>query len=210
MSSPAARRLVKVAALLVLGIVVQTTFGTDLRVHEVAPDFMVLLAVTGGFCGGPDAGALIGFGAGLLADLFLLGTPFGLSALALCLVGFAVGWTTSNFMHPRLVLAPLAAATGTMFGVFVFVALGYVLGQAQLVAPGKRWLLVLAVVEAAYAALFAVPATWLMSLALRGPRVPVSSMGEVPGVGPGEAAGRRHAMPAPRARRRRRARVKVR
>lgn len=210
MSSPALRRTLAVLALLVVGIVAQTTFASDLRVHEVAPDFMVLLAVTAGFCGGPDTGAVVGFASGLLSDLFLEGTPFGLSALAFCLVGFAIGWARGNFLRARLVIAPLVCSAGTAFGVFVFVALGYVLGQSQLVAPGKRWLVVLAVVEAAYSAVLAVPAAWLMGLALRGPKAPASAMGEVATAGGAEAASRRHAMVGPRARRRRRVRVKVR
>jgi hypothetical protein len=49
-----ARAAVKVCAVLLLGILVQTCFGNDLRVDDVAPDFMLLLAVCAGFVGGPD------------------------------------------------------------------------------------------------------------------------------------------------------------
>ena len=76
-----AKTALKVVAVLAVAIFLQTTFGADLRVHEVAPDFMLLLAVSAGFVAGPDEGAVVGFAAGLVADLFLQGTPFGLSAL---------------------------------------------------------------------------------------------------------------------------------
>ena len=40
-----AKAALKVLAVLALGILVQTCFGNDLRVDNVAPDFMLLLAV---------------------------------------------------------------------------------------------------------------------------------------------------------------------
>ena len=64
-----ARTVVKVAVLLAVGILLQTTFGNDLRVDDFAPDFMMLLAVGAGFVGGPDTGAVVGFAAGGMAAL---------------------------------------------------------------------------------------------------------------------------------------------
>ena len=152
----------KVAVVLLVGILAQTTFGADLRVNDVAPDFMLLLAVCAGYVGGPDEGAVVGFAAGLLSDLFLQNTPFGLSALAACLAGFAAGWARTNFLRLRLWLVPAIAAAGTALGVVLFVVIGYLVGQAQLVAPGKRWLVEVVVIEATYAAVFSLPAVGLM------------------------------------------------
>ena len=90
MSGGGAKAAVKVCGVLAVAILVQTTFGADFRVDGVAPDLMLLCAVCAGLVGGPDAGALIGFGSGLVSDLFLQSTPFGLSALAACLAGFVV------------------------------------------------------------------------------------------------------------------------
>ena len=73
-----------------------TTCGVD----DVAPDFMMLLAVCAGFVAGPDKGAVVGFAAGLVSDLFLQSTPFGLSALAACLAGFVVGWAGTDSCGP--------------------------------------------------------------------------------------------------------------
>ncbi len=42
----------KVSIVLLLGILVQTSFGADLRVNNIAPDFMLLLAVCAGYVGG--------------------------------------------------------------------------------------------------------------------------------------------------------------
>lgn len=202
------RTAAKVALVLVVGILAQTTFGSDLRAEGVAPDFMMLLAVCAGFAGGPDQGAVVGFAAGALSDLFLQNTPFGLSALAGCLVGFAVGWGKANMLSTRLLVAPVVAAAGTAVGVALFVAIGYIVGQQQLVAPGKRWLVEVAFIEACYSAIFSFPAVWLMSWAL-GTRTPVTTSETIPGAAPPEPPPRRRPAPA-RSRRRRRARAGVR
>jgi len=159
----------KVLAVLALGVLVQTTFGNDLRVHDVAPDFMMLLAVSSGFVGGPDQGAVVGFSSGFVADLFLQGTPVGLSALAGCLAGFSVGWLRANYLRARLVVAPLVVAAGTVLALALYVVVGYIVGQQQLVAPGDAWLVGVAAVEAVYAAVFALPAVALMAWALKRP-----------------------------------------
>ena len=209
MSAPWARASLKVALLLALGILLQTTFGEDLRVDNVAPDILVLLAVCAGFVGGPDTGAVVGFAAGLVSDLFLQSTPFGLSALAACLAGFAVGWAGTEVLRARLFLVPLVAAGGTVLGVVLFVVIGYLVGQSQLVAGGGRWLAGVALVEACYAALFSVPAFVLMRWALAGPSVAPGAMNAATpgGTVTGDMSSRRHA--SGRARRQRRARAGV-
>jgi rod shape-determining protein MreD len=209
-SAPWARTVFKVALLLALGILLQTTFGDDLRVDDVAPDLLVLLAVCAGFVGGPDTGAVVGFGAGLVSDLFLQSTPFGLSALAACLAGFVVGWAGTEVLRSRMFMVPLVAAGGTVLGVVLFVVLGYLVGQSQLLAGGSHWLAGVALVEACYAALFSLPAFVLMRWALAGPAVAPGALSAATpgGTATGDLSSRRHA--SVRARRRRRARAGVR
>jgi len=197
----------KVVIVLLVGILVQTTFGADLRVNNVAPDFMLLLAVCAGYVGGPDEGAVIGFAAGLLSDLFLQGTPFGLSALAGCLAGFAAGWARTNFLRLRLALVPVIAAAGTALGVVLFVIIGYLVGQAQLVAPGKRWLVEVVVIEATYAALFSLPAVGLTYWALGARSAAPAALATGTPVPASELPSRRRG--SVRSRRRRRVRAKV-
>ena len=195
------------AAVLLVGIFAQVTFGSDLRVDGIAPDFMMLLAVCAGFAGGPEKGATVGFAAGLISDLYLHDTPVGLSALAACLVGFVVGWGRTQMLTTRLAFAPAVAAAGTAVGVVIFVVAGYIVGQAQLIAPGKSWLVQVAFIEAVYSAIFALPAVALMSWAL-GTVMPAAAE-PVPGAAPPEVPARRRSLAA-RTRRRRRARVGVR
>jgi rod shape-determining protein MreD len=204
---PWAKVALKVALVLVVAIGAQTIFGADLRVDEVAPDFMLLVAVLAGFVRGPDAGALVGFLAGAVADLFLQSTPFGLSCLAFCLTGFVVGWAGSLLLRPHWWMVPAVAAAGTVLGVGIFVVVGYVVGEQQLVAPGKEWLVTVASVEALYAAVFGLPVATLVGWSLTaGSSRPGATVTAVPGAV--EMPSRRR--PPPRARRRRRARAGVR
>ena len=203
-----ARVAVKVFAVLLLGILIQTCFGNDLRVDDVAPDLMLLLAACAGFVAGPDEGALVGFIAGLISDLFLQNTPVGLMALAACLAGYVVGWARSNFLRPHPAIVPIVAAGGTALGVLLFVTIGYVVGQAQLVAPGQKWVAEVAFIEACYAAIFALPAAMLMGWALRGPSAPPSSLPPPMRGGFSEFSARRR--PSARSRRRRRVQARVR
>lgn len=112
-------------------VVVQETVMLDLRIGGVHPDVMVLLPIVAGIIGGPSRGATIGFGAGLVADLFLP-TPYGLSALVGCLLGFVVGLATVALDRTAWWLAPVAALGGSALYELTYGALGSVLGQPQM------------------------------------------------------------------------------
>ncbi len=103
----------------------------DLRVGGIHPDIMILLPIVAGLVGGPGSGASMGFGAGLVADLFLP-TPFGLSALVGCLIGFAVGVTTLALDRTAWWLAPTVALGGSAVYEVLYALLGSVLGQPQM------------------------------------------------------------------------------
>jgi rod shape-determining protein MreD len=112
-------------------VVVQETVMLDIRIGGVHPDILVLLPIVAGIIGGPGRGATIGFGTGLVADLFLP-TPFGLSALVGCLLGFAVGLATVALDRTAWWLAPVAALGGSALYEVTYGALGSVLGQPQM------------------------------------------------------------------------------
>lgn len=158
---------VRIGLLLFAAILLQTSVGSDLRVGGVAPDVMVLIAVVGGLTGGTEAGAWVGFFAGLLDDLFLT-TPLGLSALTLCLVGAAVGALRTNFLPNSRLLTLVAAFVATASAIALLVGAGDVLGQSQLLAAGRSWLLKVAVVESAWSAVLALPVEWIYRRAARG------------------------------------------
>jgi rod shape-determining protein MreD len=158
----------RIGLLLVVAIVVQTALGSDLRVDGVAPDLMVLVAICAGLTGGAEMGAWVGFWAGLIADLFLTATPLGLSALTYCLIGAGVGALRTGLLPEAWLVVPAAAVFGTAAAVVLWVGLGDMLGQSQLLDSGRSWLVKVAVVEAGWAALLALPVSWIYSRAARG------------------------------------------
>ena len=101
----------------------------------------------------------IGFGTGLVSDLFLP-TPFGLSALVGCLVGFAVGLATMALDRTAWWLAPVAALGGSALYEVTYGALGSVLGQPQMLHVALARIVVVVSVTNAVLAL---PAMRLMS-----------------------------------------------
>lgn len=120
---------------LLAAVVLQTSVLPELRVFGVAADVLLLLAVAAGIAGGPDRGAVVGFVAGALADLFVQ-TPFGLSALAYCLTGYLVGALHGTVL-PASWFAPVATAgVGCAIGVVLFATIGSVVGQAGLLELG--------------------------------------------------------------------------
>ena len=112
-------------------VVLHTAVFPQLRVVDVAADVLLVVAITAGIVGGPERGSAVGFGAGLLADCFLQ-TPFGLSALAYCLVGWGVGSFQSRILHATWWIPMLTAAVAGGAGVVLYVLLGAVVGQEQL------------------------------------------------------------------------------
>ena len=166
--SPAARSRLKLAALLLVAIVIQTTFASDLRVDRVAPDLMILVAVCAGLEGGAGTGAVVGFLAGLLADLSLTATPMGLSSLAFCLTGWAVGHLRSTLLPEGRLVQPLIGMVATAGGLLVYVMAAGLSGQTVVTSLGVHWLLRVVVVESLWNAVLVIPTAALMDWALRG------------------------------------------
>jgi rod shape-determining protein MreD len=127
-----ARSMVRVALVIFVVLMVQSTVMLALRVGGAHPDLVWLLPITAALLDGPETGAIVGFWAGLAFDL-VLPTPFGLSALVGCLLGWATGSLTAA-VDPRAAwLKPVAALTGSVAADMLFAVLGAVFGQQQMV-----------------------------------------------------------------------------
>lgn len=154
----------RVALAVVLVLVVQLSLAPRLDLVGVHADLLLLLAITGGIAWGPERGALIGFAAGFCADLFQQ-TPFGLSMLVFCLVGFGVGSLQSGILRAAWWIPVLTAAAGSAIGVAVWALAATVVGEAGLLGPR---LAVIAGVVALLNGPLAVPVLRLLSWAGRG------------------------------------------
>lgn len=123
---------VRIGVLLALAVVLHTTVLADLRIAGIRPDGMLLVAVAAGFVTGPERGAVIGFVAGLLADLFLY-TPLGLSALTYALIGYGVGRMQGTMLRSAWWIGPLTAFVASAGGIVLFALAGATLGESDLV-----------------------------------------------------------------------------
>jgi rod shape-determining protein MreD len=152
----------RLSLVVLLFVVVQETVMLDIRIGGVHPDIMVLLPIVAGLVGGPSRGATIGFSTGLVSDLFLP-TPFGLSALVGCLLGFGTGLATQALDRTAGWLAPVAALGGSALYELTYGSLGSVLGQPQMLHVALARIVVVVSVTNA---VLAIPAVRLMSWGL--------------------------------------------
>jgi rod shape-determining protein MreD len=156
------------AAVVLAGFLFDTTLGPDLQLFGVVPDEMLLLAIIGGLTGGPEAGALVGFAAGLLADVSLTTTPIGLCALSWCLVGWGSGLLRARLLPEARSALPVVAFLATLAGVILFLVIGDLVGQSQLMQSGRSHLVRVAVIESVWSALLALPTAWVYERAAAG------------------------------------------
>jgi len=159
-----ARSFVRLALVIFLALMVQQTVMLALRVGGAHPDLLWLLPITAALIDGPETGAIVGFWSGLAFDL-VLPTPFGLSALVGCLLGFATGTLTAA-VDPRAAwLKPVAALTGSVAADMLFAVLGAILGQQQMVQVD---FLSIFLVVAVSSVVLVLPVSRLMRWALAG------------------------------------------
>ncbi|HUY20821.1 MAG TPA: rod shape-determining protein MreD [Acidimicrobiales bacterium] len=160
-SADVARSTLVVAVVLV----VQHTLLDSVRAGGAHPDMMLLLPVMAGYAAGPDRGAVFGFVTGLVADLFLP-TPFGLSALIGCLLGFVTGLATRGLVRSSWWLPPVVAVAATAAGMGAYAILGAVLGDPAML---RAYLAPALAVGAPSAALLAIPVLRMVAWAVPPP-----------------------------------------
>jgi rod shape-determining protein MreD len=117
----------RVAALVVLTVLLQVVLFPHVRLAGRVPDLGLVLAVAVAFDHGPEAGAVVGFSAGLGFDLFLA-TPLGLTALAYALTGFAVGVLQGGVLRAPRWFTPVIGVVAGIAGGMLFVGVGLLAG----------------------------------------------------------------------------------
>jgi rod shape-determining protein MreD len=128
----------------------------------VSADLLLALTVAAGLTGGPNKGAIVGFAAGLIFDIFLA-TPLGLSAFAYCLTGYLVGLVENALVRTAWWISILFTAGGVAFGTTLYVVVGELLGQSELFTEDYPKVII---VVSLYSALFAPLCVWAMRWAI--------------------------------------------
>ncbi len=125
------KAVVRVALVLITAAVLEQGLFSQVRIVGAAGDVLLLCAIAAGLVGGPDAGALVGFFAGLTLDL-LTPTPMGVGALAYCLTGYAIGLAQGTTVRMSRSRPRVLAAAGSVLGIMVYVVVSMMVGRSGL------------------------------------------------------------------------------
>jgi rod shape-determining protein MreD len=127
-TTSAAQLAIRLGALAFGLVMVQTAALSQLSLFGATPDIAPLVVVSVGLLAGPAAGAVTGFGTGLLVDLALLQT-LGVSSLVYIAVGWFAGRARETLRDPQATLLPLAAgAIGSLIALVSFSVIQFLLG----------------------------------------------------------------------------------
>jgi rod shape-determining protein MreD len=160
----AARPWVRVPLVTVVVLAIQLSLFTDIRPFDAVADVMLLLVLASGMVAGPRDGALCGFFIGFAYDL-MLRTPFGLSALAYALIGYAAGYLQALVSSAPWWIGMLIMGAASAVSVAIYAAIGTVFGLRDAV---NFHLVMVMVVVGVVNLLLAVPALWVQRWALLG------------------------------------------
>jgi len=122
-------RIAVMGILILLNYVLQTSVLPQIAILGVTPDTALVFIVCYGILRGDVEGALFGFSAGLLQDMFS-GGPLGMFALIGFLVGYASGKPFRDFFKDNYFLPFIVVLVAVFFQQFViyigsFLFLGY-------------------------------------------------------------------------------------
>lgn len=116
----------RIAAIGLLGVLLQLSFFSRVELFHVSPDILPLLVVCLGLLGGSLTGAVSGFAIGFFLDCLLV-EAFGISSLVLLSTGYLAGLFRERFViHSSLVPALLC------MGLTLFAELSYAVIQLLL------------------------------------------------------------------------------
>ena len=139
---------VRLVLVVVVALVVQTTWLADARPFGVPGDLLLLVSIAGGLTAGSRRGAVIGFVSGLALDLVLL-SPFGLSALVYLGVGYGAGRVNARTARSVIWIPVATSLIATIGGILAYVAMGRLLGQSFRLTDLPRMLALTSLMNAA-------------------------------------------------------------
>jgi rod shape-determining protein MreD len=122
------KMLARVVVVLILGVIVQLSFFSQVTLFHVSPDMLPALVACFGLLGGTMSGAVTGFSVGLLLDCLLV-APLGGGSLVLLATGYLAGAYRERFGFPPQLAAPLVCAALTLFAELGFGAVQAMLGE---------------------------------------------------------------------------------
>jgi rod shape-determining protein MreD len=167
-------RILLSGTLVAVALVIQVTVLGRLQLPGAVPDLVLLTVVALALVYGPVGGVLIGFGAGLLADLAPPADhAAGRYALVLCLIGYLVGLVRPDNGRFRSAWGPMITVFGAAFvSTLLYAGVGALVGDTAARHVGLAGLLFTATLYDLLLAPFTVP--FIMALARRAENDPMA------------------------------------
>ncbi|MEU8518137.1 rod shape-determining protein MreD [Streptomyces sp. NBC_01216] len=170
-------RILLSTTLVVVALVVQVSVLARLQLPGAVPDLVLLTVLGLALVYGPVGGCLIGFGAGLLADLAPPADhAVGRYALVLCVIGYLAGLARPDNGRLKSATGPMAVVVAAAIGsTLLYAGVGALVGDTAARHVGLGSLLFTAAVYDLLLAPFAVPL--IMALARRAENDPLAESG---------------------------------
>ncbi|MEU5805571.1 MULTISPECIES: rod shape-determining protein MreD [unclassified Streptomyces] len=167
-------RILLASTLILVALVVQVSVLGRLQLPGAVPDLVLLTVVALALVYGHVGGALIGFAAGLLADLAPPADhAAGRYALVLCVIGYAAGLVRPDSGRFRSAWGPLLTVVAAAIGsTLLYAGVGALVGDTAARHVGLTGLLFTATLYDLLLAPFAVP--FVMALARRAENDPMA------------------------------------
>jgi rod shape-determining protein MreD len=121
------KMLARLVAIVVLGVLLQLSFFSQVALFHVSPDLLPVLVISLGLLGGTMTGAVTGFAVGFLLDCLLV-EPLGGASLVLLATGYLAGVFRERFEIHSALVPPLLCAGLTVFAELGFGAVELMLG----------------------------------------------------------------------------------
>ncbi|MFI2640127.1 rod shape-determining protein MreD [Kitasatospora sp. NPDC018614] len=170
-------RILLSTALVVVALVIQVSVLARLHLPGAVPDLLLLTVLGLAMVYGHVGGALVGFGAGLLADIAPPADhAAGRYALVLCVIGYFAGLIKPETGQVKSAVGPMAVVVAAALGsTLLYAGVGALVGDTAARHVGLPGLLVSAAVYDLLLAPFVVPG--IMALARRADNDPLAETG---------------------------------
>lgn len=119
--------LARLVAIVLLGVIVQLSFFSQVTIFRVSPDLLPALVVSLGLLGGTMTGAVSGFSVGFLLNCLLV-QPLGGGSLVLLSTGYLAGLFRERVELHSPLAPPLLCMALTIFAELGFGAVELMLG----------------------------------------------------------------------------------
>lgn len=120
-------RVAVVGSLLVIVHTLSATLFQNLRIGNIAPNFMIMIIVSFALLRGSKEGALVGVIAGLLNDISF-GLTLGPTIISYAMIGYACGKFNKNFYRENFIIPFICTLFSSLFyscaNIFSFILRG--------------------------------------------------------------------------------------